>query len=250
MDKDDQGDVSFSTLIINASIVAQQFTVCVTFLTTYKYISIDNKFLVYIEFIDFLLLLVGYAIHRVLSVENKLTLVETLQSLTLFGICLRIAAPILRTLTSTYSSDTIHALAIFFTTLHLVFYDYAHIHSDESSYFGSTSLNAAMVVAIILASRLQNVEQVVALILFAVLSFSLFPSTSRLIKKRSINLHFYFALFQWIVASILLWFLDKTLFAVYEMFMLFLWLVAPYWFRAMLVNKKSYRGPWDVAEVE
>lgn len=50
----------------------------------------------------------------------------------------RIMAPVLRTLTVSYSDDTIYALAVTFSFLHLAFHDYSYANT-ASGHFQASS---------------------------------------------------------------------------------------------------------------
>lgn len=249
VEKPANANMSLSALFLSASVIAQQFTVVSSFLTIYRYLLTNPNHLYAVWIIDAVLLLVGYGVHTVLD-ERKHTLTESSHTVLLFGICLRIAAPVLRALTVSISRDTIHALGITFATIHLVFHDYAYINSKVEVFSGTISTNAAMFMAIILASRLRDIELVVAFLLLAVICFSLYPSTARLIKHKSQNLYILLTIIQWIAASIALFSLDTALFVAYEVGMICMWLLGPYVYFHMQTYKKSMRGPWDIAEVE
>jgi phosphatidylinositol N-acetylglucosaminyltransferase subunit C len=174
---------------------------------------------------------------------------ESLHSILLFGICLRIAAPVLATLTSSFSDDTIHALAIGFCGLHLIFHDYS-LSCHESDYF-PISLNAAMFTAVLLASRLDEIQMVFGFVLFAVICFSLFPLTARKVRHQSAYLHVLVTLVEWCLATLTLWRLDITLFAIYEGFIVLLLLICPLWMAHMQTHyKRPLRGPWDIAKLQ
>lgn len=244
---------SYWTLFVNTSIIAQQFTVVVTFLAIYKYILQDTSIANKIAWLDGALLIVGSALQLLLQPE-KIQLVDALQTSLVFLIYLRIAAPVLRTLTSAISEDTIHALAISFSTIHLVFHDYAYVSNRTETFSGTLSLNAAMFTSIILASRLDStMEVVVVFLLLAVIFFILFPNIARTIKKASIYGHLLLTCSQWLLASHLLYYLhdnNKTLLVVYEILLLLLWLVGPLLYFRVQVYKKSMSGPWDIAVIE
>ena len=247
-------DHSYKELFLSTSVIAQQVTVVAIFLSIYKYIVRANgstKVLFNIGSIDFLLVAVGYFIDRILTIEQtakKLSILELLQYVLLFVVCLRIAAPILQTLTSSFSDDTINALAITFATLHLVFYDYGFVIGEYESFSGTISLNAAVFTAVLLASRLSNIPTVVVFVLLAIICFSLFPMTARIIKRSSMLLHLLLTFSLMVIASLLLWFLDKTLFTVYEVIIFFLWIICPLWFMQMLPFKRALKGPWDIIQ--
>mmetsp|Transcript_32876 Transcript_32876/g.55426 ORF Transcript_32876/g.55426 Transcript_32876/m.55426 type:complete len:296 (+) Transcript_32876:3-890(+) len=245
------GDVlTFATLFIGASVVAQQLTVIASFLTVYKYILLQETVLKSVVLLDALLLIIGLTVQLFLG-EGKPKIWQSLQTVLLFGILLRISAPVLHTLTSSFSQDTIHALAITFSVVHLVFHDYAYINSQTGSFSaGTLSVNAAIFVAIILASRVSSIEMVVAFLLLAVICFYLFPSTARLVNARSLRLHLFVIILHWFLTSWFLFQLDFALFVAYEVLMMMVWILGPYLFYSMQIYKKSMHGPWNIAEVD
>lgn len=246
-------DHTYEELFLSTSVIAQQVTVVAIFLSIYKYIVLANgstKVLFNIALMDSILFVIGYLIDRILTIEDnnkKMNIIELLKSSLLFIICLRIVAPILQTLTSSFSDDTINALAITFAILHLVFYDYGFVIGEYESFSGTISLNAAVFTAVLLASRLSNIQTVVVFVLLAIICFSLFPMTARIIKRCSMSLHLIVTFTLMTISSLLLWFLDKTLFTVYEIIILFLWIICPLWFMQHLQFKRALKGPWDIA---
>lgn len=239
---------SYSSTFLYASVVVQQFTAVTLFLTVYKY-SLKNPSSNFMAILDSALLVGGYIVHGYLE-QSVLSFSNNVKKILLFLICLRISAPILRALTLPFSSDTIHALAISLSSIHLVFHDYPFINGDKDQHGGTVSLNAAIFAAIILASRLHTVEEVLEFILLAVIVFSFFPRTARLMKTKSRVLHLLSTTALWVTASGALWLLDKTLCAIYELVILFLWFVGPLCYLHMLVFKRAMKGPWDIASVE
>jgi phosphatidylinositol glycan class C protein len=158
-----------------------------------------------------------------------------------------VAAPALQTLTSSFSEDTVHALTIAFSVLHLVSYDYKTLEDSSDASTGTLSLNASMFTAVLLASRLNNIEMVFAFMLLAVILFSFLPSISRAILQRSVGLHLVFTLFVSLFACALLYYLDFTLFIIYELWVIFISTVCPLWLMKMQIFKKALKGPWDIA---
>ena len=240
--------VSFRTVFVSASVVVQQFTVVVSFLMIYKFILRDQSVKV-ISILDFLLLILGYGVHNCFD-SNNLAHKHTFFSVILFLVCLRMVAPVLKELTLSFSSDTIHALAISLSAIHLAFHDYSFVNGEREEYSGTLSLNAAIFTAIILASRLGSIELVLAFILLAIICFSFFPRTARLVKSKSLALHLILTTIIWFITSLSLYFLDKTLFFVFEILILLLWFVGPLCYLHMLVFKRAMKGPWDIASVE
>lgn len=123
--------------------------------------------------------------------------------------------------------------------------------TDEDKHLSSRvlSLNTAIFTAILLASRLDDNNTVVAYIVLALISFVLFPIMIALIKKRSSIIFLCFAIIQWFGTSYLILRLDWTLFIAYELLVLLLWFFGPFLFLLLLPYKKAYKGPWDTAKI-
>jgi phosphatidylinositol glycan class C protein len=252
---DNMAGVSFTAVIVGASVVVQQLTVVAIFLTTYRYIVQFDVSANSLVIFDLVLLTMGYVIQRSLD-KNAFSSISwkiAFHAIFLFGVCLRVAAPALKTLTSSFSEDTVHALAIASSTLHLASFDYGHAAVGETSgsgfFSGALSLNAAMITAVLLASRLSNIEIVFSFMLLAVILFSFLPSLSRLLRLLSIPLHLVFTTAKCLFAGAQLFYLDFTLFIIYILLVFFIWAVCPFWLTRMHVYKRALKGPWDIASV-
>lgn len=257
---------SFFETVLHASLLAQQFSAVTFFLTVYRFILQDRVLLEHLQLLDAVALITGSIIFLSFAERQKADFWEFARVALLFLVCLRIAAPVIRTLTAAVSEDTIYATAILLSVVHLALHDYTpHLVSGNDSgsgvassggkdegdahFSGIISLNTAMFTAFILASRLHSPEMVVAFVVFAVISFTLFPICCRLLRDRHGILHAFFAVLQWIFTSVSVFALDETLFWIYELLMLMLWILGPALFLYMLRHKKVLRGPWDVASI-
>jgi hypothetical protein len=107
-----------------------------------------------------------------------------------------------------------------------------------------------MFTAIILASRLANVELVVAFLMLAIICFALFPGVARLVMQKSLRLHLVLTVTIWLGASVALLLLDTALLVAFEVGMCLIWIVGPYIYFKMQFYKRAMKGPWDIAEVE
>lgn len=228
--------ITYVSVLHGASVIAQQLSVVAVFLAIYKYVTVHDTALYRLVSFDCLLLVVGHVFNRALdaNVLSQPSFSQFFRGIFLFGVCLRVAAPALQTLTSSFSGNTIHALAIAFSSIHLVFYDYSYIcDSEVDAFSGILSLNASMFTAVLLASRLKNIEMVFSFMLLAVICFSFYPSVARLMYQRSLALHLAVTTFQWGLASSLLLVLDFTLFAVFQFLIIFVWIICPLWLQQM-----------------
>ncbi len=103
----------------------------------------------------------------------------------LFVGTLQIAAPVLRTLTESYSDDTICSLSALLFFVHLFLQDYSYLNNQKSIFEGTVSLNAAIFASLLMASRLQSNEHVFSLTFFAFELFGYFPMARHNLKKLS-----------------------------------------------------------------
>ena len=249
-----------ASLVGSSTIVVAQLSVVATFLAVYKYLIVvrdGRAALGRLVMFDGALLGVGHLVHRNL-VDTSLgalqpSVLETLRGVFLFGVCLRVAVPVVQTLTSSFSGNTIHALAIALSTIHLVAYDYSFVHAqahdvDAGHFSGTLSLNASMFTAVILASRLDDVETVFSFVLLAVICFSFYPAVARLLYQRSATLHLAATGAQCVAVGSMLLSLDLALFAIFVALVLTVWVVCPLCLRHMARYKKSFKA-WDIVDV-
>jgi phosphatidylinositol glycan class C protein len=101
------------------------------------------------------------------------------EALLLAGI-LRLLSSVLRTLTASYSSDTVYALAISGMLVHLLAcdYSYANGHGRKKAAFagGVMSLNASLFSTTLLASRLSSNATVYVFVSTSVILFAFYPA--------------------------------------------------------------------------
>jgi phosphatidylinositol glycan class C protein len=108
-----------------------------------------------------------------------------LRSTLLFVVALCTLSPILRTLTITISDDTLAAWSTIFLMVNLFCHDYRWVNGRGNSFEGSVSLNAAMFVSVMLASRAPGGNTHVALLMCsAVEIFALAPRVYRYCRRR------------------------------------------------------------------
>ena len=236
-------------LLHSITIVADQFTAVSLFLTIYKYLVLPGAAVAPLICFDFVLLFIGYITHWAFD-NQSYDVKSSFFYCILFCGYLRIISPILQSLTSSYSEDTIHACSFFFSTVHLVSQDYSYINGTTHKFTGTLSLNAAMFTAVLLASRLDTLKKTAVFILLAVILFCFFPSTIRVLKKRSLFIHIVLTTLLWLATSCLLFNLDYTLLFAYEITVCFVSIICPFWLKYVGSKyKKSLRGPWDIAEI-
>jgi phosphatidylinositol N-acetylglucosaminyltransferase subunit C len=253
----------FWPVFVSASVVVKEFTLVCIFLGISKHIthyeqgeeSNRGSCFKALMLLDFTLIVLGYLLHfRLAPSSNSIesipivTWQDVLRSCFIMGSLLRIFAPLLQSLTAPYSQDTIHALTIFFSALHLVFFDYSFIRGERDTYSGVLSLNASMVTAIMLVSRFYDILTVCAFMLLAVLLFVFSPWTFRLVRGLSIFGDLIITCILCILGGIVLWFPEEqVLLIIYICILLFVWAICPLWLTSMHKYKKVkalYQGNW------
>lgn len=244
--------ISMGSMLLGATLIVQQLSVVAVFVGLYKYII--NKVITFHGLIafDIITLLLGNMINYLLSESQWSDIMVGLRYIVIMGVCLRVVAPILQTLTSSFSDDTIYALGIFFSIVHVVFRDYGNMTEvEKEAKVGTLSLSAAMLTAILLASRLQKIEVVFGFVLLAVICFSLFPITARAIYNRSVLLHSSMLLCLWTLATTLLY-CHKELFVffvAYEVLVALVLVLGPIGLSTLYRKRVFMNGAWDIAKL-
>ncbi|CAM9141071.1 unnamed protein product [Discosporangium mesarthrocarpum] len=181
---------------------------------------------------------------------DHLSTSSTLTSSFLFLGILRVMTPVLRTLTVSYADDTVYALAVTLSFLHLAFYDYSYANTASRQFQGTLSLNAAIGAAVLLASRLESNELVFGLVLFAAELFAVFPLARREVKQFSIFLHVALTAAMVLASGLLLYGEHKTLFFAYSLTVVFVTVACPLWLMNVQRYKLRIEGPWDIAHID
>jgi len=100
-----------------------------------------------------------------------------------FMVILLTLSPILRTLTASYSTDTVWALTITLCSLSLITHDFSlPTPASRLRVRGNTSLNASMFASVLVTSRLHSTAEVFAFEMFCVLMFGLVPITRQSVQ--------------------------------------------------------------------
>ncbi|EKX34690.1 hypothetical protein GUITHDRAFT_119124 [Guillardia theta CCMP2712] len=165
----------------------------------------------------------------------------------LFIVALCILSPILRTLTLTISDDTVAVMAITFLSVNLLCHDYRWVNGRSSAFGGSVSLNAAMFVSVILASRASSNLHVALLMCCAVEVFALAPRVYRQVKLSSEVAHGIVTSCLVLISLALLFHISPLLGTIFGFFVFFITWICPLTFLYIQRYKNKINGPWDEA---
>ncbi|KAF4661639.1 hypothetical protein FOL46_005646 [Perkinsus olseni] len=190
---------------------------------------------------------------------------DTKSALHVFG-TLWVLSPILQTLTSSWSEDTIIAVAVILLVIHALIHDYAFVYRPVPSSAliskslalrkawlvdSTVGLNAAMFAAIILASRLRTPDYVFAFAFFAMLAFAFVPFAFKWVYDNSRNVYTK-VLTPGIcfVATLGLWMHSKFGAIAFQALIAMMCFACPYLLIKSQCYKTEMRGPWDIAIVK
>lgn len=173
---------------------------------------------------------------------------QAVKNCALFIVIVLVFSPVLRTLTKTFSDDTIYALTIWLFLIHLMFYDYKFV--EVLWFYGTLSLNAAIFASVLLASRLTSNSHSFAIVTFAIALFGVFPIFRHAVRLYSQKLHLVFTVLLFFLVWRMLNEIAYFLTVIYVVSIFIINIVAPGFFISLQKLKREITGPWDIAKVE
>ncbi|RCH86281.1 hypothetical protein CU098_009549, partial [Rhizopus stolonifer] len=160
------------TMVYESGIITQHISSVVIFIAVFIYLQDHSLSGNHLIWTGSFLTGVGYIFWDLrIRNMNELKRQRVVKSAFFFFITLLGLSPILKTLTSQISDDTIYALTVCCFLANILFHDY----TTQVKIPGSLSTNAAIFASVLLASRLDTNVDVFAFLSFAVEWFSLFP---------------------------------------------------------------------------
>eukprot|EP01091_Cochliopodium_minus_P007444 TRINITY_DN17332_c0_g1_i1.p1 TRINITY_DN17332_c0_g1~~TRINITY_DN17332_c0_g1_i1.p1 ORF type:complete len:296 (+),score=57.41 TRINITY_DN17332_c0_g1_i1:28-888(+) len=172
------------------------------------------------------------------SIKSIALLIGTLYTLT----------PLLITLTNSISDDTVTAMVILLTLLHLFSYDYSKNYSESKPKFQPPiSINAAICASLLMGSRLKSHGQLFGLIYLSIQIFIFLPIIKSYFQRSSIES--VICVTSSLVDCALLFYISWLFPVLYLSCIVVVTFVSPYWFIVIQKYKAEYNGPWDEAEL-
>ena len=178
------------TVVRYAVPVVQQITAVTIFLAFTMYAmqgQISERFL---GFVDIAIACVGGFAANIPQLSSKLKL-ESATTIYLLAGTLVVLAPVMRTLTESYSDDTVTFLVMLLCSLHLIFHEYRSTPIFSGG--GMFSLNAGMFASILLASRLSSDVFVFEILGLSTLLLVCFPLVRQFLIRESEKQNFVLA---------------------------------------------------------
>lgn len=231
---------TYRHLAVESGLISQQLCALSLFCSSFTLVYTERKGEIpYLDSILLFCLAFSYCLHL-----KVWSFAKCLSNVVVFGLVLAGLSPILKTLTSETSSETIWALSSLFFFCNCIFHRY-----DEAKP-APLAMNAAIFASVLLASRLGSAMEAFGLTAFGILLFTLLPIVRHHVWRRSWKLHILLIGWCYLVAlrsagriSVFWAFGLLTVCLVVQF-------VCPFWFIAMQKYKMTINGPWDEAKLK
>ncbi|KAG7372590.1 phosphatidylinositol N-acetylglucosaminyltransferase [Nitzschia inconspicua] len=219
-------------------------------------------------------------LHTRFATSQQYRFQHRLTDFALMAILLRLLSAVLKTLTASYSSDTVYALSIGTSFLHLLAcnYSYANGWNDEDDddddektnnkettteltsgdrlkkskrplfKGGTISLTSIFFATALLASRLQHNITVYIFVCFSVVLFALYPAARHLVAASN-STFVPVSITGILTVALLLLLEDRIEIALVVTTLFLIVFVVPLWKHHLQQHKVLLRGPWDIAHV-
>uniref|UniRef100_A0A8C1ZMI4 Phosphatidylinositol glycan anchor biosynthesis, class C n=1 Tax=Cyprinus carpio TaxID=7962 RepID=A0A8C1ZMI4_CYPCA len=233
-------------VVRETGLIAQQVSCVAVFFTLWSYMEQGELVPSAVLWVCLGCALLGYGLYEILGgfCVRERTRLADLQSATIFLAFTFGFSPVLKTLTESVSTDTVHAMSAVMLLAHLVSFPYA-----QPSPPGSLSLNAALFGSVCLASRLPGALHTFTMLSCALLVFALWPCLLHRVREKA-EWSFPWAAVLVCLAGVgglgSLWPEGALLLS---LALLTLTLVCPLLLVHLQRHKDNIHGPWDEAEI-
>ncbi|CAD2214293.1 phosphatidylinositol glycan, class C [Angomonas deanei] len=156
-------------------------------------------------------------------------------------------APIITTLTATFTDDTIMAFSISAMFLNVILADYRYLSALTNRYQPNTSVNSAFFAVTMMASRFRSPLDGGAIMAFGAIVFALSPPARHSINKISRKSEAILTLLSFL-ASMWLMKSMKSLLLLLVIGLCVVMFVLPFFFVRLHSVKNQISGPWDEAK--
>ncbi|KYQ90934.1 GlcNAc transferase [Tieghemostelium lacteum] len=240
----------FWTVVMDSFTVSQQISAVILFVILFFHALRQTLTLPVLLSMGVVLLVAGYIVISFIDPTSNFESIKDsiLHVILLFGTVYALS-PVLRTLTNSFSDDTIWALTFILLLASLFFHDYGYTNNESTKFSAPVSLNAAIFASVLLGSRLTSNIHVFVLISYAIEIFALFPIVRHHLKRHSLEMHVGLTIILCTTCGTLLMGLNTLLALVYIGIINVITFVCPIWLIFIQKYKNEINGPWDEASV-
>ncbi|ORX60400.1 phosphatidylinositol N-acetylglucosaminyltransferase [Hesseltinella vesiculosa] len=240
-------DYDYWTMVYQSGIITQHISTVVIFVAIFIHLQNNSISATQLIWIGAASTTLGYFCWNLMAKQQSFRRGRVLKSAAFFFSTLLGLSPILKTLTSQTSDDTIWAMTVYCFLANVLSHDYGTQSGPRIKIPGSLSTNAAIFASVLLASRLDTNLDVFGFLSFAVEWFALFPifrkHAQQVHAKQSIMLNMVLQL----LCIILFFPISKAVVILYLFGFSFLTFICPYWLIFIQKYKNEIHGPWDEA---
>lgn len=241
----------YSDLCKSTVVLTQHLSCILIFLLVYRMIVKRSLAASTLVIFDVVSLPLGYALRWSLRPAPRAARQVLQSAIIVFGV-LRILAPVLQTLTQSFSDDTVISLTSICLLIHIPLNDYSYVYRNPETIdepLGRLmSLNVALFANVLLASRLSTSTEVFAFLFFGIEVFALAPMARRyLLLWSSWACTYVVTPFLILLTSALVYLEGSgSNVLLYLLLMFFITFVGPYWLIRSQKYKNEISGPWDI----
>ncbi|KAK2197715.1 bifunctional Phosphatidylinositol N-acetylglucosaminyltransferase subunit C/CTAG-Pcc1 family [Babesia duncani] len=160
--------------------------------------------------------------------------------------------PVLQTLTSSFSDDTVYALAIMASLLHVMTLDFDVIsrHDDYIRDVDAMPINCLLLASVLIASRFGNPKKASTFLQCHVIAFSLLALAQIwLVDTKNRSLTYGFTLLVVLATSLYIFTLQFSWLVVYSLGIVLLTFVMPLFYVYAQRYKRNVSGPWNPDQI-
>ncbi|KAI8365225.1 phosphatidylinositol N-acetylglucosaminyltransferase subunit C [Radiomyces spectabilis] len=239
------------TMVYESGVITQHISSVVIFIAIFIDLQLHSLSATHLIWTSSLFAVTGYMFWDLIMLKTaknyELSRKHVIKSTIIFFSTLLGLSPILKTLTSQTSDDTIWALTVCCFLANVLFHDYVAQSRIRVKIPGSLSTNAAIFASVLLASRLDTNLDVFSLLSFAVEWFALFPIFRRHLQDLSPKMQIMMTVSLLLLCVLLFIHISKAVVFIYMLGFCFLTFVCPYWLIFIQKYKNEIHGPWDEA---
>lgn len=240
--------VDCSQVVKNTIPVIQQIAVVALFMAIFTYTINGRISEILLGAFDIATASIGgFIAHNTGNLTSQVK-IENATTIYLLAGTLVVLAPVMRTLTESYSDDTVAFLVMLLFSVHVVFHEY-RMRPMFTGAGSMLSLNAGIFASVLLASRMSSDVYVFEILGLGALLLVCFPALRQFLMRESERLNTVLAGIMVLVAFILLLPLSTTVATVYIGSVGFIGFVCPFGLILVQRYKLKINGPWDIASI-
>ncbi|CDS13237.1 hypothetical protein LRAMOSA05415 [Lichtheimia ramosa] len=236
-------------MVYESGVITQHISSVVIFIAVFIYLQMGTLVANHLIWTGSFMTGIGYIVWDLVMIQHNrgFERKRVAKSAVFFFATLLGLSPILKTLTSQTSDDTIWALTVCCFLANVLFHDYGSQSRARVKIPGSLSTNAAIFASVLLASRFDTNLDVFSLLSFAVEWFALFPIFRRYLQDMNPKVQIMLTMVMLLTSVAMFIRISKAVVFLYMLSFCFITFICPWWLIFIQKYKNEIHGPWDEA---